>query len=321
MRRHPAALTLLLALVALPACAHAARPAATGPPPPTGHFAVGLRTLTFTDPSRVTDPTPNQPGDEIHGRTLVTTVWYPAAGAPAAASRTGAPPAAGGPFPVVLLSHGLLGVPADYQAIATRWAAAGFVVAAPAYPLTSRGAGHVQVLDVANQPADASFVLTSLLALAGQVGDPLHGVLDGGRAAAAGHSAGAVTTVGLFTACCRDPRLRAGVVLAGNATGFGGGFAGRPAPILFEHGDRDPIVPIATGRLTWDVLPWPKAFVTLEGQGHIDPYLRADSPAFDVVAATTTDFLRWALDGDQAALARLRQEAAAPGLSRLDDRL
>jgi dienelactone hydrolase len=309
----------LLLAVALTACGHAAaRPPAPATPAPL--YAVGLRTLTFVDPSRVTDSTPGQAGGETQGRALVTTVWYPASGATGGSARNDAPPARGGPFPVVLFSQGLLGVPLDYHAIAERWAAAGLVVAAPAYPLTNRGAAHVQALDVVNQPGDASFVLTALLRQAGAAGDRFHGLLDGSRLAAAGHSAGAITTVGLFSTCCRDARLRAGVVLAGNSLGFGG-YAGGPAPVLFEHGDKDPIVPYFSGRLAWEGLAWPKAFVTLEGQSHIDPYLQPATPAFAVVADTTTAFLRWSLRGDPAALAAFRTSATAPGLAHVDDRL
>jgi len=264
------------------------------------------RQLGFTDPSRVTDPWPGQPGSKTQGRTLPTTIWYPA-------------PPARGPFPLILFSHGLLGLPSDYEAIATRWSAAGFVVVAPAYPLTSRASPQVQPLDVPNQPADASFVLTAVLRLAERPADPFHGLLDGSRIVAAGHSAGAITTVGLFTTCCRDARLLAGIVLAGNSLGYTNHFAGRPAPILFEHGDNDPIVPYWTGRMLWEALPWPKAFVTLQGQGHIDPYLLPSSPGFAVVAATTTDVLRWSVSSDQSALNDLRRHANVPEMARLDD--
>lgn len=310
MRRAGLVLLPLLLLV-LPACARAGTPAPSpvaAPSTSPAGAAVGVRTITFTDPSRVTDPTPNQPGDETAGRTLVTTVWYPQL-------------PARGPFPVVLLSHGLLGTPTDYQALASRWTAAGFVVVAPAYPLSSRGAAHIQPLDVVNQPADAAFVLTSVLRLSAQAGDRFHGLLDTGRVAAAGHSLGGITTDGLFNTCCRDIRLRAGIVLAGNWIGFSNTYTGPPAPMLFVHGDRDPIVPIVTGQLTYAAVPWPKGFVTLEGQTHIDPYLQPASPAFEVVAATTTDFLRWSLRGDRASLAALRQAAVVPGLAHFEDRL
>ena len=323
MTRCTAGFTLLVPLLLLPACVHTAGAAGGAPPSaaPTAHgspapstasaratYRVGQRQVEFTDSSRVTDPNPGQPGNKTHGRMLPTTVWYPAQ-------------PARGPFPVVMFSHGLLGLPSDYQAIATRWSSAGFVVVAPTYPLTSRASPQVQPLDVPNQPADASFVLTSVLRLAERPGDPLHGMLDGSRVVAAGHSAGAITTVGLFTACCRDARLFAGIVLAGNSLGFTKHFGGRPVPMLFEHSDDDPLVPYWTGRLLWDGLPWPKAFITLRGQGHIDPYLVPSSPGFEVVAATTTDFLRWSVSGDQRALNDLRQHASVPDLARIDDQL
>ena len=322
MTMRPARLTLLVPLLLLSACARTTGEAGappTGVPathrsgaPPTpsarATYRALQRQLEFTDPSRVTDPRPGQPGTKTRGRTLPTTIWYPA-------------PPARGPFPLILFSHGLLGLPSDYEAIATRWSGAGFVVVAPTYPLTSRASPQVQPLDVPNQPADASFVLTSVLRLAERPSDPLHGMLDSSRVVAAGHSAGAITTVGLFTACCRDARLVAGIVLAGNSLGFTNQFAGRPVPMLFEQSDDDPLVPYWTGRLLWEGLPWPKSFVTLQGQGHIDPYLVPTSPGFAVVAATTTDFLRWSVSGDQTARNDLRRHATVPDLAHLDDQL
>jgi len=163
-----AGLTLLAPLILLPEFARTTGEAGGAPPtavpatprsgaPSTASagatYRVVQRLLEFTDPSRVTDPRPGQPGNKTQGRTLPTTIWYPA-------------PPARGPFPLVLFSHGLLGLPSDYEAIATRWSGAGFVVVAPTYPLTSRASPQVQPLDVPNQPADASFVITAVLKLA-----------------------------------------------------------------------------------------------------------------------------------------------------------
>jgi dienelactone hydrolase len=341
MRTRAAALALLALLFLLAGCGRADRvaarraerrtstPAATSTPTatsaPTGdgtsRYAVGIRRLTLTDPSRTTDPTPGRSGDETQGRTLPTTVWYPASGDPSAAPGDDAP-AAGGPFPVVLFSHGLGGLPGNYQALASHWSGAGFVVVAPAYPLTSRNAPRLAPGDVRNQPADAAFVLTEMLRRSDQPDDPLSSLLDGDHVAAAGHSAGAITTLGLFDSCCRDQRLSGGIVLAGNSLGFGGEeFAGGAAPILFEHGDQDRVVPFRSGRRAFEAVPWPKAFVTLLGQGHLDPYLHPGDAAFEVVAKTTTEFLSWMLDGDQHALEALRRDGATAGLSKFDDAL
>lgn len=288
-----------------PAAGAAATSPATGGTDGTGAapakpFPVGVRTFTFTE-------TPD--------RVLRTTVWYPARGK----GGTGASVAVGR-FPVVVFSHGLLALPTDYRDLVTRWAAAGFVVVAPAYPHTSRGVATFEVIDVVHQPADASFVLTQVLALDGVPGDPFAGHLDAERLAAAGHSGGAITTVGLFTSG-RDARLDAGIVLAGNALGMGPSYLGPPAVLFFVHGDRDPITPYGLGQAAYAAVPggWPKAFLTLTGQGHTDPYLRQSAAGFATVASTTTDFLRLTLYRDPAAKRRLAADAA--GAAVLDNRL
>ncbi len=167
---------------------------------------------------------------------------------------------------MVMFSHGLGGRPDDYATLLTRWAAAGFVVAAPTFPHTSRGADN-NVLDVLNQPADVSYALDQVLALDGKAGDALRGRLDGERVAAAGHSAGGVTTIGLFTAS-RDERLDAGVVFAGTALGVGTAFAGAAAPQLFVHGELDEVVEYAAGKAAYDKVPWPKAMLSLPKGDH-----------------------------------------------------
>jgi fermentation-respiration switch protein FrsA (DUF1100 family) len=273
--------------------------------PPTGvapreNFAVGVRHLSL-----------NRGG----ARPLAVTVWYPAA------DWGGSPPRpASGRFPVVVFSHGLTARPADYAPLLTAWAAAGFVVAAPTYPHTSRGAQGFNVLDVVNQPADASYVLTQVLALNRRAGDPLNGRLATDRVAAAGHSAGGITTVGLFT-LGRDERLDAGIVLAGSTLGVGTAFTGPAAPQLFVHGELDEVVAYPDGKAAYDAVPWPKAMVSLPDGDHGRGIMRPGNKAFGVVADTTAEFLRWTLYGDPAAKRRLPAAATRGGLAALDDQL
>ncbi len=296
---------LSTALLALAACGSGGRPAMSRPGPsqpgqsqpgqrepapastataPIKPFAVGVRRETFA---------------RNGSRSLPTTIWYPALdGRPAP-----------GRFPVVLFSHGLGGAPDDYAVLLRRWAAAGFVVAAPAYPKTHRGVRELDITDVVNQPADASYVLSRLL------DGPLRGTLDAERLAAAGHSAGGITTIVLFTSA-RDDRLAAGVVLAGNGLGVGLNFTGPSAPLLFVHGEADGVVPYSMGRAVYERVPWPKALLSLPGQGHV---VRAGSAAWTAVAATTLDFLRWTLYGDAAAKGRLPTDAGK--VARLDAHL
>ncbi|PZF95466.1 alpha/beta hydrolase [Micromonospora deserti] len=284
---------LLTALLA--GCAPAT--AATGGPPPArrapeGAYAVGVRTLTL------------DPGS---ARPLPVTLWYPADGGAVAAGR----------FPVVVYSHGLDSLPRLHAGLTTRWAAAGFVVAAPAYPHTRRGALRFSRADVRHQPADGWRVIRHLVRLDSRRGDPLAGHLDLGRVAAAGHSAGGFTTAGMFTSG-HSTRLRAGIVIAGG--GMAGSFAGPGAPLLFVHGTADPVVPLAVGRAAYRRVNGPAAFLSLLGQGHGE-FLSPGRPGFAQVLATTTEFLRWTLYGDPAASRRLPAAARLAGLTTFEDRL
>ena len=146
--------------------------------------------------------------------------------------------------------------PSLHAALATRWAAAGFVVAAPTYPYTSRRAARFSRADVRNQPADAWRVIRHLVRLDARTGDPLAGHLDVGRFAATGHSAGGFTTAGMFTSG-HSARLRSGVIIAGG--GLAGAFAGPTAPLLFVHGTADPVVPLTVGQAGYQRATGPKA--------------------------------------------------------------
>ncbi|MDQ0368691.1 alpha/beta hydrolase family protein [Catenuloplanes indicus] len=267
-------------------------PEDAGPPPPgvapAESFEVGQRTL-----------------DLARGeRELPTTVWYPE-------SETGE-------FPVVIFSHGLGGKPADYRQLLSSWAAAGFVVAAPAYPNTTAGSQQ-NALDVLNQPADAAHVLTAVLALNDEAGDRFAGRLLTDRVAAAGHSAGGITTIGQFTRG-RDTRLDAGIVLAGSTLGVGTGFSGKETPMLIVHGELDQVVPYSSGKSAYDAVPWPKAMLTLPEGDHVGVLSRGD--AFELLAATTTEFLRWSLYGDEDARERIADAATSGGdIAEFDDQL
>jgi len=220
-------------------------------------------------------------------RPLPTTVWYPATGT--------------GPFPVIVFSHGLTARPGDYAGILTRWARAGFVVAAAAYPHTSAGVADFDVVDLLNQPADASYVLTRVLALDDKAGDPLQGRIDRVHVGAAGHSGGGITTLGMLSGS-RDDRLTAAVVLAGRQV-LPGTFTGPAVPVLFVHGKLDRTVRYADGLTAFRAVPWPKAMLTLPTAGHVV----TGGEEFDLVAGATTDFWRWRLYGDAGAGRRLER--------------
>ncbi|GGQ59499.1 hypothetical protein GCM10010166_31190 [Couchioplanes caeruleus subsp. azureus] len=244
-------------------------------------------------------------------RALPTTVHYPAAGtAPATPAPVDDAPSAPGRFPLVLFSHGLTSYPEGYAALLARWAQAGFVVAAPKYPHTSYGAERLDPSDIVNQPADASFVLDTLLA----PGHPVAALVDPARVAAAGHSAGGITTVGLFSAR-RDERLKAGVVFAG--TDFQGTpFTGPSAALLFVHGRRDTTVTHRAGHTVFQAVPWSRAMLSVTEGGHV-----TQGADFEASTSASTEFLRWALYGDAAARARIPEAAAKGGVATFENQL
>jgi dienelactone hydrolase len=270
--------------------------------------AVSTRVLELRDGSRVTDPAPaTHAVPALPGRLLPTTLFYPASG---------------GPHPVVVFSHGFGAQPGAYEELLTSWAAAGFVVAAPTFPLSNLHSVARVEEDVGNQPADVSFVLTAVLALNTTRGDALAGRIDPAHIAVAGHSAGAMTTLGLLSSCCLDRRVTAAVVLAGSSSVFGIHPAAPGVPTFFVHGVEDTVLPIADDRSVFGATTAPAAFLTLTHGTHSAPFDDGTDPSFPVVRATTTDFLRWALAGNAAALSRLRTDAGSSGTASLTaDRL
>lgn len=190
--------------------------------------------------------------------------------------------------PIVLVSHGLRGLPRQFAPLAVEWAEAGYVVAAPAYPQTNGRLTVVNRADVPNQSIDAVYVLGRVKAFDQTPGDPLAGHLATGRVALVGFSASATTTLGALTAR-HDPAIRAAVSIAGRLprTAFGG----PPVPVLFIHGTADPTVPYAAGRTAYRALPWPKEFVTVTGEGH-GPYLRPGDAGYPLVSDRIRSFLQ-----------------------------
>ncbi len=94
--------------------------------------------------------------------------------------------------------------------------------------------------DYENQPADVCFVIDELLALPDD--DPLAGHVDGDAIAAAGHSLGAITTIGVgLNSCCDDDRLDAAVELSGIRAPFPDGEFDdlTRVPFLAVHGAKD----------------------------------------------------------------------------------
>ena len=316
-----ASAAVVLAVVALAGCggggadAGAARPAAgrtlrsattprisaapvttTGALPAVDRtYAVGVRTEAYVDPSRTTSAIPGYAG--APNRTFPVTVWYPVTGDPNAAVVENAPPdRSGGPYPLVVFAHGYAVTPQFYEELLQRWAAAGYVVAAPTYPLLSGVPAGPSHEDYSKVFADTSFVLTRLLADlgSGPGSHPLAGLVDPTRVGAAGQSDGEVVSYGLGAlVCCRDARVKSVVSMAGIL-----GNVANPVehddgvPVLHLVGSADELQPYDDA-IAWDRanLSAPRWMVTVVGGNHDQPYRNPASPYFDGVVRMTTDFL------------------------------
>ncbi len=197
-----------------------------------------------------------------------------------------------------MFSHGSNGHPDKFTKLLGAWAGAGYVVAAPAFPLTNStvpgNPGNVG--DVVNQPADVSFVLTRLLRLDQNPEGRLSRAIDRKRIGAAGLSLGGATTYGVvFDHCCRDPRFTAAMVLDGiliplsAATGAKTRLDGH-VPLLIAHSDTDPTLPYATARSAYEQAAGPAWLVTLHGASHASQW-ENDRTRYDAIDTALDDRL------------------------------
>lgn len=195
-------------------------------------------------------------------------------------------PEGGERLPLLILAHGFGGLPEKFDAFARSVAAAGYYVAAPAFPLTNENApgGHEQGLsDYLNQPGDVSFVLTQLLAANADRADPLFARIDPERVALLGHSLGGLTALAVTRKnCCRDERIDAVVAVAPLVSlflnQFGSDSIAAGPPTLLLHGQQDLQIGFQSSVDLYDAIAPPKAFVGLPGTGHSDLLESQDEP-------------------------------------------
>jgi acetyl esterase/lipase len=259
-----------------------------GPPYPLGQV-----TLRLVDPSR---PTVSQGRMVSSSRTLTTPVWFP--------SRSGR-------WPLVVFAHGFQVGPAPYTALLEAWAAHGYVVAAPEFPLTDQAVAgpNLDESDLQNQPADVRFVTDQLLSPS----SPLAARIDPARVAVAGHSDGAETALAASTdpVPAGEPPYRAVMVLSGQPVP---GAADHNPPILVAQGDADTINPPDLGYATWDQAAAPRFLLVMHGAGHLPAY-QAGTVWFPAMERVTEAFLDVFVAGDEPSSDVARSGAGDPAVT------
>ncbi|HVC85804.1 MAG TPA: hypothetical protein VNC40_00110 [Gaiellaceae bacterium] len=227
----------------------------------------------------------------------------------------------GGPWPLVVFGHGFATTPGIYAQLLRWWALAGYVVAAPLFPLGNEHApGGPNEADIVNQPADISFVISQLLAASASPTNPLHRLIDPSRIAVAGQSDGGLTAFAVtYDKPFRDPRIDAAVVLSGGRLpGRTFRFPRPSPPLLVVQGTADTINPVRYAREFYRAATRPKFLLLLRGAGHLLPYT-VEQPQLSVVEQATTAFLdRYLEHGPPGALEQT--VAATPGIASLTAR-
>jgi len=259
-----------------------------------GPHDIGVRTLVVTDSGRP-DILNARAGEPVptYDRSLTVEVWYPADLAPGQvpgthyttitrnpdimATLTGravrdAEASEGGPYPLVIVSHGYPGNRYLMSHLGENLASKGYVVASIDHKDSTYDDQQSFSSTLYNRAPDQRAVLEAIARFSAQTGHFLSGVVDADRTAVIGYSMGAYGAVNNLGAGYSergvtagnappnrllndwaagnpdfrdtlDPRIRAGIAVG--AWGMQGGFwdaaglAGLTVPALFVSGDQD----------------------------------------------------------------------------------
>lgn len=225
-------------------------------------------------------------------------------------------PTTGGPWPLVVFAHGYNVLPATYAHLIAAIAAAGYVVAAPVFPLTNSGAGALlDEDDIQQQPDDVRAVIAEVERRSTGIDGLLGGRVNPDRVAVVGHSDGAETALGTGFDGPADPHLRAVVALAGSAIDNGAPLT-RAVPLLVAQGDADTVNPPAEGAKLYATARAPRAYLLLAGAGHLPPVAQP-TPWRPVVEREVVHFLDLEVAGRVGARAALVRDGSVAGVSAL----
>jgi predicted dienelactone hydrolase len=235
-------------------------------------------------------------------RSLPVTIYYPSA-APGGGEHPSPPPLRQS-FPLLVFAHGYAGAASLYPDLLREIASAGFVIAAPDFPVSGVAVPGPAARDPIEQAADVSFVISTLQDPS--TAPPLLGPLGlATKVGVFGQSDGGVTAAGVaYNDAYADDRIGAAAILTGAQSFFPNTWFRRVAPpFLAVHGDRDETNPFRASERLYAGARSPKWLVRVVDGSHLGPFTSDDSRPY--VSALVADFFTAYLVGDSDAAARL----------------
>ena len=233
--------------------------------------SVGLAIVLFAACGSSASPTvASVSSSSVPEPSLAATTTEPRTRAPDVTTRTiGAisvwqPADASGPWPLIAFAHGYNVTPAYYERLLRVWAAAGYIVAAPA----------------SNDPAAVRAAIDIL---------SHDDAVDASRVAVAGHSDGATVAAHIaFDPAEHDARARAVIALVSDPLDDLGPLSG--PPLFLEQGDADRISPKSNGDSFYGQVTSAKWYLLLHGADHSPPITQR-TPWTPIVDQSTIAFL------------------------------
>lgn len=229
-----------------------------------GPFEAGFRIMPWEKDSVASPGTP---------RSLPTHIWYPTApgSGPIAGDSKGVVDApvdlSGGPYPIVLFSHGSCGYALQSTFLTPILASRGYIVVAPPHPgntifeFPNCSTPAAQIASFQERPQDMIFVLDQIIAANSDPSSPFFGAVDTTRVAMTGHSFGGLTT---FLVQDIEPRIDVVVAMAAAAQAT----MSFTVPSLFMLGENDSRVSNPNNRAAYANSVAPKYLAEVLDAGH-----------------------------------------------------
>lgn len=277
---------------------------ATTTPPSTTTTTVAIAARRPFAPQHI-DRVYERPGPDGAMRALATEVWVPDGD---------------GPFPLIAFAHGNDGHPRKFHQLFEAWAAAGFAVVAPRFPVSADDANRDLAASVADGPEqnlDLEFVTEQVRAESARPDGELSGRIDPTDLAVAGLSLGGGTALqASYSDSC--PALRPRIVIAFSPVPYETTQAATAPPLLLMHGTADRSLPYQGSVDYFASVPNRRWFVTMPDAGHADPYEDTPSAQDELVRKVSIDFLDAFLLDDADGIERGLADVAASGLATVE---